>query len=530
MEQNKDVNKNEQDPFLLAGSIIKRGQCRGVVCCVGANSTRGIVERKLDTEKDTALQLKLKNLEAQFMKFAAFSCLLVLVLIVVMLIVKLSGDEPWYKVLFQQSLRYANLLVVLFVVVVPEGLPLTIGVSLAYTTGRMYAEDRILVKELDAPEKMGEVNEILVGKTSTITTGEMKIAQFLCEDKQIKNTRKNTLLHCELSNITLELIKESILFNCSARIEMDATTYIPVGNPTEVGLLKFLQDADIPVHLLIQQKLGRVKTISPFSSIKKRSATVLQNPNRPGTVTVYLKGAPEVVLEMCSSIQSANGIVQLSPDLAEEIRREVDSMASKPLRVISFAYFEMDEDQWNVQFEQTGKEFEQALDDRNIQFTFLGAFGLKDPLRKNVKSVVNAVKQKNFVNVRMISGDHLETAKRVAYKAGILNDEDMNKQNSVLDAEDFRNMVGQIEQSNVEGRDGRYETKLALEKEENFLTILEDVKVLARANSDDKLLMVIGLKNAGKTVAVTGDGINDIEALEHSDVGISMGSGCSAAK
>jgi P-type E1-E2 ATPase len=110
------------------------------------------------------------------MKFAAFSCLLVLVLIVVMLIVKLSGDEPWYKVLFQQSLRYANLLVVLFVVVVPEGLPLTIGVSLAYTTGRMYAEDRILVKELDAPEKMGEVNEILVGKTSTITTGEMKIA------------------------------------------------------------------------------------------------------------------------------------------------------------------------------------------------------------------------------------------------------------------------------------------------------------------------------------------------------------------
>lgn len=71
-----------------------------------------------------------------------------------------------------------------------------------------------------------------------------------------------------------------------------------------------------------------------------------------------MKGAPEVVIDMCSSIQSSNGIVQLSPDLAEEIRREVDSMASKPLRVISFAYFEMDEDQWNVQFEQTGKEFE----------------------------------------------------------------------------------------------------------------------------------------------------------------------------
>lgn len=379
------------------------------------------------------------------MRFAAIACLVVLILIVIMLVVKITGDDPWYVVLFADSLRYANLIVVLFVVVVPEGLPLTIGVSLAYTTGRMYVEDRILVKELDAPEKMGEVNEILVGKTSVITTGNMKISQFLCEDKQIKNTRKNTLLHCELSQITLELIKESILFNCSARIEMDATTYVPVGNATEVGLLKFLQDADIPVHLLIQQKLGKIKTISPFNSIKKRSATVVQNPNRPGTVTVYLKGAPEIILEMCNSIQSSNGVVQLSPDLAEEIRREVDSMASKPMRVISFAYFEMDEDQWNVQFEQTGKEFEQALDDRNIQFTFLGAFGLKDPLRKNVKSVVNAVKQKGHVNVRMISGDHIETAKRVAYKSGILTEEDLQKQNCVMDAEDFRNMVGKIE-------------------------------------------------------------------------------------
>jgi len=261
-----------------------------------------------------------------------------------MLFIKITGKTPWYQVLFQQSLKYANMLVVLFVVIVPEGLPLTVGVSLAFSTGRMFTEDRIIVKKLDAPEKMGEVDEILCGKTSTITTGDMKIAQFLCEDKQIKNTRKNTLLHCELSNVTLDLIKESILFNCSARIEMDSTTYVPVGNATEVGLLKFLQDADIPVHLLIQQKLGRVKAVSPFSSIKKRSATVVENPNRPGWVTIFLKGAPEVILEMCQSIQSASGVVQLSPDLSEEIRREVDAMAGKPLRVISFAYWTMEED------------------------------------------------------------------------------------------------------------------------------------------------------------------------------------------
>lgn len=198
-----------------------------------------------------------------------------------MLVIRITGKDPWYVVLFHDTFKYLNLLVVLFVVVVPEGLPLTIGVSLAYSTGRMYSEDRILVKELDAPEKMGEVNEILVGKTSTITTGEMKVAHFLCEDKQIKNSRPDTLLNCELSEITIELIKESILFNCSARIEMDHSHYIPVGNATEVGLLKFLQNADIPVHLMITQKLQNIKTVSPFNSFKKRSATVIRNPNRP---------------------------------------------------------------------------------------------------------------------------------------------------------------------------------------------------------------------------------------------------------
>jgi len=243
-----------------------------------------------------------------------------------------------------------NIIVVLFVVVVPEGLPLTIGVSLAYSTGTMFQKDRILVKELDAPEKMGEVNEILVSKTNTITTGNMKVAHFLCEDKQIKNSRKDTLLHCELSDTTVEYIKESILFNCSARIEMDHSHYIPVGNATEVGLLKFLQDADIPVHLMINQKLQNILTVSPFNSYKKRSATVVRNPNRPHMVTIYLKGAPEEILEMCLTVQSTNGSVPLSDEVKKEIKIVVDDMAKKPLRVIAFAYFEMEYDQYDAQF------------------------------------------------------------------------------------------------------------------------------------------------------------------------------------
>jgi len=111
----------------------------------------------------------------------------------------------------------------------------------------MYNSDKILVRKLDAPEKMGEIEEIIIGKTGTITQADMKVAKFWCEDSTIINSRKNTILNCELAQISVERIKESILYNCDSRVEMDSTNFIPVGNPTEVGLLKFLQDADIPI-------------------------------------------------------------------------------------------------------------------------------------------------------------------------------------------------------------------------------------------------------------------------------------------
>lgn len=135
----------------------------------------------------------------------------------------------------------------MIIVAIPEGLPLTVGISLAFSVMKMYNSDKILVRKLDAPEKMGEIEEIIIGKTGTITQADMKVAKFWCEDSTIINSRKNTILNCELAQISVERIKESILYNCDSRVEMDSTNFIPVGNATEVGLLKFLQDADIPI-------------------------------------------------------------------------------------------------------------------------------------------------------------------------------------------------------------------------------------------------------------------------------------------
>lgn len=112
----------------------------------------------------------------------------------------------------------------------------------------------------------------------------------------IKNSRKDTILNCELSDETISRIKGAILYNCEARVEMDVTKFIPVGNPTEVGFLRFLQDADIPIHLWIQRKYGRIRACLPFSPETQRSAIALEHPDKPGVVLIHVKGAPEVII------------------------------------------------------------------------------------------------------------------------------------------------------------------------------------------------------------------------------------------
>jgi P-type E1-E2 ATPase len=130
--------------------------------------------------------------------------------------------------------------ITIIIVSVPEGLPLSITLSLAYSVMRM-KHDGILVKNLNSPEVMGNVEEICTGKTATLTKNDMKVTMFYTQSRLIKNSRKNTLFNCELDERILELVKESILFNCEARVEMDECAYyVPVGNGTETGLLKFL--------------------------------------------------------------------------------------------------------------------------------------------------------------------------------------------------------------------------------------------------------------------------------------------------
>jgi len=345
-------NDQLNDPFLKMNSNITRGQTKALVCSVGEFASAFREQEKLDTDEDTKLQKKLKNLSDQFTLYGIYGAAGIFALFLVRLILELVAIDPNAEgpgvanVLFSKLTGHINLIVVLVVVSIPEGLPLTIGVSLAFTVMRMYSEN-ILVRKLDAPEKMGAVEEILVGKTSTITKSDMKVTQFYCESRHIRATRPDTLLNCELSEDAITRIKECILYNCDARIEMDTTTYVPVGNGTEVGLLKFLQNADIPVHLLIQKKLGNIRMICPFSSEKKRSIVALDSPDRPGRVCVYLKGAPEIIIDNCNSMMAGERrIADLDSTERSAIVNKISHMAAEPLRVMGLAYMEMDASEW----------------------------------------------------------------------------------------------------------------------------------------------------------------------------------------
>ena len=525
------------DPFLLADSLVTRGQCKAVVCCVGSQCSRSDKAADFDTDVDTKLQKKLKNLGSYFMKYSIVASLVIFVLMVVMMIVAASnaGDTDPKKanlkpgaggIVVSRVTSIVNFVVVLALVSIPEGLPLAVGVSLAFSVMRMY-KDNLLVRKLDAPEKMGGVEEILCGKTQTITTGNMKVQQYYCESREIKNTRKNTLFHCELQHETLELIKESIMYNCEARVEMDATTYVPVGNATEVALLKFLQDAEVPVHLLIQKKLDRIRAVLPFSSEKKRSAVAMVHPDRPNEVMIYVKGAPENVLNLCGrQIDKQGQDIHLQKS---QIIEQVRAMASQPLRVLAMAYTSLSLEQWN-KLEQGDTTPEQQLEEYliggQLSLSFIGVIGLKDPLRPRVQSCVKYAREHAQMQVRLVSGDHIETAKAVAIKAGILKPEEANVPYAVMESHQFREFVGEIRQ--YEDEEGNIQHEV--ENLDNFREVSNKLRVLARATAQDKYLLTVGLKNINRNVAVTGDGINDIEALKNADIGMSMGNGVSASK
>lgn len=235
--------------------------------------------------------------------------------------------------------------VVLVVVAIPEGLPLTTQISLAFSVMRMYKYDRILLRKQDALEKMAEANDFIIGKSNVLTTGKMKVKQFYLEGVTKRNARPDTILNCELQHETIKVLQEGILYNNSAYVQMGETKFVPVGDGTEVGLLKFLQNADIPIHTEINRRFD-VNRVIAHVPMRSSSAglfyTACAVDEGDGFINIHIKGAPDALLPLAEYIcGEAGALCNLDEGAQAGFFSEVEKMAATPLRVIAFAHAEI---------------------------------------------------------------------------------------------------------------------------------------------------------------------------------------------
>ena len=348
---------------------------------------------------------------------------------------------------------------------------------------------------------------------------------FVCQSTFDNAERYDAFQTNEFPQEVYDIVTESILWNCDARIEMaDDALHTPVGNGTECGLIKFLMYNSIDAVEKIKEKTGKTRHITPFDSFKKRMLTCIEHPTLESTVRVYLKGAPEQVLPRCTSYISADGgMAELESSEQKEWLEDhiLGDYAEKGLRTIALAYKDMDAEQFfKMQEESNFFEDEDARAELESDMGFVIAFGLLDELREGAtKSIMQAMKGQ--INVRMISGDNMLTARACAIKVGILSADEADQEYVCMTGDEFRNAVGGLEKA---------DEKCKVNDMEVFKHVANRLRVLSRATPDDKHAFITGLKQLGCVVAVTGDGINDVGALRASNVGFAMGTGCETAK
>lgn len=470
----KDFDKAATYPtnHVMKGTKVMEGHgvCR--VLAVGDKTEQGKVFEavQIDDSVKTPLNEQLDGLSDLITKVSyGFAALIVIGRIIMYFVTNGTdcfGSMEQVAPFIAYVLQTLMIAVTLVVVAVPEGLPMAVTLSLAYSMRSMLKTNN-LVRKMHACETMGATTVICTDKTGTLTQNLMSVDEM----KVYGDTPKDVL-------------NEGLAVNSTASIDFsDKNKPQILGNPTEGALLLWLNKKGVDYRSVRES----VKTVAevPFSTERKYMATIVESVVLRGKKVLYVKGAPEIVFGLCKRTSVSK----------EDVDKQLTEYQSRAMRTLGFAY-------------QVLNDGDKAIEDNKIvadKLCFIGVAAIADPVRLDVPSAVKECVDAG-IRVKIVTGDTPGTAKEIARQIGLWNDAKDTERN-IITGPEFA----------------------ALSDEELQERIL-DLKIISRARPMDKKRLVETLQKKNQVVAVTGDGTNDAPALRAAHVGLSMGDGTSVAK
>lgn len=462
ISEEMDADATFPSNHVMRGTKVMEGHGVAHVLAVGDQTENGRVftAAQIDDSVRTPLDEQLNRL-GRLISWGSYA---VALLVIVGRVVAYLLNEPFVAADFiAYVLQTFMIAVTLIVVAVPEGLPMAVSLSLAYSMRSMLKTNN-LVRKLHACETMGAATVICTDKTGTLTQNQMQVAEIF----EVS------------SSLPPSLLQENMAVNSTARLDLRHEGRPEVlGNPTEGALLLWLHEGGIDY----QQLRNDIKVIDeiPFTTELKYMATLVQHAD--GGQVLYVKGAPEIVMGLCSIIT----------DL-DVLQKRLEQYQSQAMRTLAFAC-------------QKVVDGEQVITDgrltaRNLQL--LGLVSISDPVRPDVPPAVVECLCAG-INIKIVTGDTPGTAREIGRQIGLWTDAD-GEQNETTGPE------------------------LAAMSDEELEERACYLKLIARARPMDKKRLVEALQRRGEVVAVTGDGTNDAPALRTAHVGLSMGDGTSVAK
>ena len=467
---------------LMRGTMVVDGCARMCVDCVGDATEIGKVARQSteQTSEPTPLNIQLDKLANLISKVGfsvaglAFAIFFIKDVLLHYPFSTFTTFADWLPAL-KATLQYFMMAVTLIVVAVPEGLPMSVTLSLALNMRRMLVTNN-LVRKMHACETMGAITVICTDKTGTLTQNQMQVG-----DAAFYASEGNDALK--------QLIYQGIAVNSTAFLEENNGEAKPkgVGNPTEVALLLWLHAKGID-YLKLRETATVIDQLT-FSTERKYMATLVKAAEA-GKHILFVKGAPEIVYAKCSQVWLPEGICPANAHQSM-VDNQLLGYQAKAMRTLGFAYKIVDD---------TEIDCAQQVND----MTFIGVVAISDPVREDVPPAINRCVDAG-IGVKIVTGDTPGTATEIARQIGLWTADDTEK-------------------NRITG------TEFAAMSDEEALNRVMDLKIMSRARPTDKQRLVQLLQQKGAVVAVTGDGTNDAPALNHAQVGLSMGSGTSVAK